>query len=180
MVLHLMVSDLFSFKKGTLLPDNNKLEYWKNIGIGDLTNFNIINRVTIKKNDWVELLKDSNKPTLLVINRAYLTLGKLYNQLDNNDLHLVLHDECHNTTSEQCHELLLKCHSLNIPIVGFSATPLRTGKNDKKKLLEIYNKNNNELNLLTDYNMIYAINKKLILPPEFYWYQIESYNKKKK
>jgi hypothetical protein len=51
-----ILSDLFSFKKGTLLPDNNKLEYWKNIGIGDLTNFNIINRVTIKKNDWVELL----------------------------------------------------------------------------------------------------------------------------
>ena len=176
-----ILSDLFSFKKNSIKVDNKKLEHWKNIGIGDLTNFNIINRVTIKKNDWIELLKESNKPTLLVINRAYLTLGKLYNKLDNNDLHLILHDECHNTSSIQCHDLLLKCHSLNIPIIGFSATPLRTGNDDKIKLLEIYSKvnNKNELNLLTDYNMIYAIDKELILPPEFYWYQIESYNKKK-
>ena len=176
-----ILSDFFSFTKGSIIADKTKLEYWKQIGIGDLTNFNIINRVTIKKNDWIELLKKSAKPTLLVINRAYLTLGKLYEKLNNNDLHLILHDECHNTSSHQCHNLLLKCHSLNIPIVGFSATPLRTGRDDKQKLLDIYGKNNNknELNLLTDYNMIYAINKKLILPPEFYWYQIESYNKKK-
>ena len=174
-----ILSDFFSFKKGDLSPDNKKLEHWKNNDIGDLTNFNIINRVTVKKHDWVELLKNATKSTLLVINRAYLTLGNLYNKLNNNDLHLVLHDECHNTTSEQCHKLLLKCKSLNIPIIGFSATPLRTGKNDKKKILEIYNKNIDELNLLTDYNMIYAINKELILPPEFYWYQIESYDKKK-
>jgi len=174
-----ILSDFFSFNKGNINADINKLNYWKNLGIGDLTNFDIINRVTIKKKDWVKLLKESIKPTLLIINRAYLTLGKLYDKLDNNDLHLILHDECHNTSSDQCHELLLKCKSLNIPIVGFSATPLRTGKDDKPRLLEIYSKSDNkdELNLLTDYNMIYAISQKLILPPEFFWYQLESYDK---
>lgn len=170
-----ILSDLFSFTCGKLEPDLDKLEYWKNLGVGDLTRYNIINRVTNKNKDWDKIMVNSTNPTLLVINRAFLTLGKKYKVFKNNDLDLVLHDECHNTTSNQCHEFLLQCKSLNIPIIGFSATPLRTGKYDKTRLLEIYSKeDSNELNLLTNYNMIYAINKKLILPPEFHWYQLES------
>jgi hypothetical protein len=173
-----ILSDLFSFTKNKLEPDIEKLKYWKEKGLVDLTNFNIINRVTNKNKNWDSELRKSKKPTLLVINRAFLTLGKKYNIFNYDDLHLILHDECHNTTSLQCHEFLTKARSLDIKIVGFSATPLRTGKFDKTKLLEIYSKEDkNELNLLTNYNMIYAISKNLILPPEFYWYQIETYNK---
>lgn len=174
-----ILSDLFSFKRGDVQADMEKLLYWKNKGIGDLTKFNIINRVTIKKKDWDKLLIDSKGPTLLVINRAFLTLGKKYKSFQKHNLDLVLHDECHNTSSSQCHEFLVKCKSLGVPVVGFSATPLRTGKDDKPKLLEIYGNKDNELELLTNYNMIYAISKNLILAPEFYWYQIESYNKEK-
>lgn len=172
-----ILSDLFSFKKGKIEPDIEKLEHWKKTGIVDLTNFNIINRVTNKNKNWIDEFTNSNKPTLLVINRAFLTLGKKYNKFKFANLDLILHDECHNTPSLQCHEFLLKAKLLQVKIVGFSATPLRTGKMDKPKLLEIYGFNN-ELNLLTNYNMIYAISKNLILPPEFYWYQIESYEKK--
>ena len=170
-----ILADLFGFDKNNkLIPDENNIKYWKENGICDLTNVNIINRVTIKDKDWDKLLVNSNKSTLLVINRAFLTLGKKYNNFSKNNLHLVLHDECHNTSSLQCHEFLLKITSLNVPIIGFSATPLRTGKNDKPKLLEIYGYNDN-LKLLTNYNMIYAISNNLILPPEFYWYQIDDY-----
>ncbi len=177
-----ILSDLFSFTKGSLLPDKSKLEYWKSIGIGDLTGFDIINRVTVKKKDWADLLCKATKPTLLVINRAFLTVSSIYNKIGKSDCNLILHDECHNTSSIQCHQFLTRCKGLAIPIVGFSATPLRTGHDDKPKLLEIYGKPNSpdELNLLTNYNMIYAISKELILPPEFYWYQIESYNKENK
>jgi superfamily II DNA or RNA helicase len=130
----------------------------------------------------MDLLINSKEPTLLVINRAYLTSGKQYNKITNGLISLVLHDECHNTSSAQCHEFLLKCKKHQIPIVGFSATPLRTGKDMIKPLLEIYANSVNplKLNLLTDYNMIFAISNNLILPPDFYWYQIESYNKIKK
>jgi superfamily II DNA or RNA helicase len=174
-----ILSDLFSFSKGKLEADMNKLKYWKTKGIADLTKFHIINRVTNKDKNWNEELKKSDKPTLLVINRAFLTLGKKYSIFESNDLDLILHDECHNTSSLQCHDFLKRAKSLQVKIVGFSATPLRTGKFDKTKLLEIYAKKDkpNELNLLTNYNMIYAISKNLILPPEFYWYQLESYVK---
>jgi superfamily II DNA or RNA helicase len=176
-----ILKDLFSFKNGNLECDMNKLKKWKEMGIGDLTNFNIINRVTYKDKNWHKELIESNKPTLLVINRAYLTQNKLYKIFTKDNIHMVLHDECHNTSSIQCHDFLLKCKSLQVPVIGFSATPLRTGKYDKPKLLEIYGKpdKKEELHLLTDFNMIYAINKKLILAPEFYWYEIQSYNKEK-
>lgn len=172
-----ILKDLFDFKNGDLVPDTKKFEEWKKSGLCDLTNFNIINRVTVKSKDWHEELKKSTKPTLLVINRAYLTLDKLYKSFTKNDIDLILHDECHNTSSLQCHDFLTYCKSLTIPIVGFSATPVRSGKNDKDKLLEIYacKDDKTKLNLITDYNMIYAISNKLILPPEFFWYQIEKY-----
>jgi len=147
-----------------------------------LTKFDIINRVTIKKNDWVDKLLTAKKPVFIVINRAYLTSGTNYQKITKKNLSLILHDECHNTSSEKCNNFLKHCKSQDIPIVGFSATPVRSSKKDKEKLLEIYSSkdNNKQLNLLTNYSMMYAIKQKLILPPEFHWYNIDSYNKLKK
>ena len=174
-----ILADLFDFKKNSSIANQQNILKWKAWGLCDLTNFEIINRVTIKEKDWVELLNNSVKPTLLVINRAYLTLGKKYKEL-NKDLTLVLHDECHNTSSNQCHEFLLDCKNNNVPIIGFSATPVRAGKNDLDKLKEIYGKEDGKtLNLLTNYNMIYSISKDLILPPEFHWYQFDTFKEKK-
>lgn len=178
-----ILADLFHFKKGILVQDDKILQEIKEKGICNITDFNIINRVTNKNKDWHKILKESISPTLLVINRAFLTLGenKLYKKFTRDDIDLVLHDECHNTTSVQCHDFLLYMKEINIKIVGFSATPLRTGKFDKSKLLQIYANPDNDtlLNLLTNYNMIYSIQQGLILPPEFYWYQIENTKKQK-
>jgi len=179
-----ILADLFEFnKKGTLIRDNTNLIKLKNKGVCDITDFNIIDRVIDKTKDWDVKIKESKIPTLLVINRAFLTLGKnkLYKNFIKNDIDLVLHDECHNTTSNQCHDFLLYMKSLKVPIIGFSATPLRTGKFDKSKLSEIYPhpKDNKTFLLLTNYNMIFSIQQKLILPPEFFWYQIDSTKKHK-
>lgn len=163
--------DLFDFNNNE--PNKNKINEWKKLGIADLTNINIINRATIKKSDWGDILKKSTSNTLIVINRAFLTREKIYKKLNNEDISLILHDECHNTTSKQCNNFLKYCKDYNIPIVGFSATPLRTGKDDLSKLMEIYPSENNSLKLLTNYNMIEAIQSNLILPPMFYWYKIE-------
>ena len=174
-----ILADLFDFKKNSSLANQQNILKWKAWGLCDLTNYDIINRVTLKERDWVELLNNAVKPTLLVINRAYLTLHKKYKEL-NKDLTLVLHDECHNTSSNQCHEFLLDCKNNNVPIIGFSATPVRAGKNDLDKLRDIYGKKDGKtLNLLTNYNMIYSISKDLILPPEFHWYQFDTFKEKK-
>lgn len=163
-----ILTDLFDFNTGGGEANKDNIKYWKEKGIVDLTNFNIINSATKKDTKWVNKVNESKKPTLLVINRAYLTKGSKYKKLNN--LSLILHDECHNTTSVQCHRFLLNQKRKSIPIVGFSATPLRTGKNDLPKLKEIYD---NPDPLLTNYNMIYSIGLGLILPPEFFWYHID-------
>lgn len=172
-----ILKDLFDFKDNKI--NTQKLEEWKNDGIGDLTQFNIIDRVTIKQKDWVKLLNKTTEPTLLVINRAYLTLNSDYKNINNIDL--IIHDECHSSTSTLCHTFLLHFKNKKVPIVGFSATPLRSGKTDgefnKDKLLEIFS-DNNKLKLLTDYNMIYSIEQKLILPPKFFWYNMQTYQSK--
>lgn len=166
-----ILADLFAFDDNVEL-----LQKWKQLGIADLTEWNIINRVTNKKKDWIQLLTDAKQSTLLVINRAFLTNNMLYKKINNKILHLVVHDECHNTSSVQCHKFLTHCIKLKIPIVGFSATPLRAGKHDKELLLKIYGKNN-QLNLLTNYNMIHAIDTKLILPPVFHWFEMSANDK---
>jgi superfamily II DNA or RNA helicase len=171
-----ILKDLFDFTKGTHKPNINKIKEWKDKNIANLTNFEFINAVTIKNKKWVNKLT-INKPILVVINRSFLTSSE-YKKI--NHLDLILHDECHNTTSDKCHEFLTHFTKNKIPIIGFSATPIRTHKNSLLKLLEIYHQpdNKNKLNILTNYNMIYSISNDLIVPPEFIWFQIESYNDK--
>lgn len=168
-----ILKDLFDFTKNGNEPNKYNILKWKHKGIADLENVDFINRVTIKKNNWMHNLIESRKATVLVINRAYLTADINKYDMMKDNIKLILHDECHNTSSERCNQFLLKAKEYNIPIVGFSATPLRTGKNDKDKLLEIYGDSNGFLKLLTNYNMIYAIQQNLILAPEFYWYNVE-------
>lgn len=188
-----ILADLFGFQpvKGiydvSMVDENNKKE-WKRLNIIDLNKFEVINRVTQSGLDWDEtMMTVTKKPKILVINRAYLTRPSMYKKLTKNHLGMVLHDECHSSTSKLCYDFLKYCSDEDIPIVGFSATPLRAGKtkvNNKmesnlSRLLNIYGKEGN-LNILTNYNMIYAISNKLILPPKFYWYQFELENEDKK
>ena len=189
-----ILADLFGFKtiKGidlNLVDENNKKE-WKRLNIVDLDNIDVINRVTVKCLDWDKLLtEDSIKPKLLVINRAYLTRPKMYKKIIDKHIGMILHDECHSSTSNLCYDFLIHCKKYNIPTIGFSATPLRTGTTSSRtgvntesniqKLLNIYGiekEKNIILNLLTNYSMINSISCDLILPPKFYWYLFDKTN----
>ena len=164
-------SDLFKFNKDEL-DQLDVLMFWKQKNICNLLNIEIINRITIKKNDWIQEF-NSNTPKLLVINRAYLTLHKDYEHIIHNNF-IILHDECHNTSSDLCFEFLSFFKNKNIPIIGFSATPLRSCKNEEiTRLLSIYGIS---CNLLTNYNMLHAIKEKLILPPNFSWFELKNKN----
>ena len=189
-----ILADLFGFKtaKGidlNLVDENNKKE-WKRLNIVDLDNIDVINRVTVKCLDWDKLLtEDSIKPKLLVINRAYLTRPKMYKKIIDKHIGMILHDECHSSTSNLCYDFLVHCKKYNIPTIGFSATPLRTGTSSSRtgvktesniqKLLNIYGIEKEKiiiLNLLTNYSMINSISCDLILPPKFYWYLFDKTN----
>lgn len=193
-----ILADLFGFQqiKGTYdvskVDEENK-KLWKKLGIIDLDQFDVINRVTQSGLDWDDLMKNvSKKPKILVINRTYLTRPSMYKKLTKKQIGLVIHDECHSSTSRLCWDFIKYCTDQTIPLVGFSATPLRSGKikinesmeSNFKRLLDIYgiddeSGKNLKLNLLTNYNMIYAIERNLILPPKFYWYQFELTNEEK-
>ena len=154
-----ILKDMFDF------GSHDKINKWKKMGIVDLTNTKIINRVTIKERNWINEFNDT-QPCLLVINRAYLTSSD-YKSLDN--INIVLHDECHNTPSAKCFEFLEYMKHKDVPIIGFSATPIRSNLNELERIKEIYSIND-KIHLLTDYNMIHSISENLILAPEFYWY----------
>ncbi len=151
---------------------------WKENNLIDMANVKIVDRITNKSNkskNWMEEV-DKEKSNIILINRAYITVTKeTYNKIENGEIDLILHDECHNTVSRECYNFLRTMKEKAIKIVGFSATPLRTGKtngeDNRERLMEIYGKEG-KLNLITNYNMIYAISNKLILPPKFIWYNL--------
>ena len=178
-----ILKDLFAFNT-KYDGANTRLLEWKEKGIGDLTMFNIIDRVTIKKYDWVNLLNNSCGPTLVVINRAFLTSARSKHR-NIKLLTAIIFDECHSSTSVQSHNFLKHWKDQAVPIIGYSATPLRSGKTcgelNKDKLLELFHcpDNPSKLNLLTNFNMIYSINAGLILPPKFFWYTIDNYKSRK-
>jgi superfamily II DNA or RNA helicase len=167
--------DLFKFKcNKDELEQLDVLMDWKQKNICNLLDTQIINRITIKKKNWIKEFSGA-KPQLLVINRAYLTLNKGYEDISHNNF-IILHDECHNTSSDQCFEFLSYFKNNNVPIIGFSATPLRSCKKEEiSRLLDIYGIDG-ELNLLTDYNMLHAMQEKLILPPNFSWFELKNKN----
>ena len=61
-----------------------------------LKKFNIINLAEKKIKCWYDRVNEfkKRKPTLLIINRAYLTTNKNYEKINLN-IHLIIHDECH-------------------------------------------------------------------------------------
>jgi superfamily II DNA or RNA helicase len=168
-----ILNDLFSL--------DNKIEQeklftlWRENKLIDMNNFNIIDKINDKNKKWLDEL-DENKINIIVINRAFISVCKeTYKKITKEKIGLILHDECHNAVSYECFNFLNEMKKKDIIIVGFSATPLRTGKtkgiNNKERLIEIYGEDN-KLNILTNYNMIYAIQNNLILPPKFIWYSL--------
>lgn len=153
---------------------NRIINEWKEKGICDLTNINIIEKVINKKKDF-NFMNDNNN-VLLIINRAFLDsckdFYKKFNKVD-----LILHDECHSTSSKSCKQFLN--HFKNTKMVGFSATPVRTGKQQLKDIINIYGDGTN-LTLLTNYSLLKSIENKYILPPVFNWYTFDNYYNDKK
>ncbi|ARF11867.1 type III restriction enzyme, res subunit [Klosneuvirus KNV1] len=173
-------------KEGKYILSTKIIDDWKNKGIIDLNKFHIIDCVNDKPKSIFKDLHTINKPKLLIINNKFLTLRDYENILSNEPMFidsdddsqkeiigqrvaLVILDECHSISAPQTYKTLkfLK-YKKKVPIIGFSATPLRPKA--EVKLCDIFsktfdiNKKNKKLNIISTYNLVDAIQDEVILP----------------
>ncbi len=90
------------------------------------------------------------KPIILVVNRSYIAYKKKYLNI-NRKFGLLIHDECHSAVAPQTYAFLQVLKSQQTRMIGFSATPIRDGEDQKQKLLSIFGK------ILTNFHLKDAI-----------------------
>jgi superfamily II DNA or RNA helicase len=173
-----ILKDLFFDREGEII-ENKKMSFKKN-DIIDLDQFNIIVKLNfIKKEGEKEFkinnkIKDvklsSSKPTIMIVNTDFLKALDKEECIDYEDTNIVIFDECHGVSAPKFHTLIKKIKYENkIPIIGFSATPLR--EKAEQKLLDIFSSTydkdlkNKKLNIISNYDFIQAIKDDVILPP---------------
>jgi superfamily II DNA or RNA helicase len=148
--------------------DEPKKELLKMHKVIDLDKFKIIDRVNIKKKS---IKLDNILPTILVINTDYLKVLDKHNEIDYDDLNMIILDECHSVSACKLYNMLHKVkYEYKVPIIGFSATPLRSKA--ENKLLDIFSlsyieEDNKRLNIISNYDLITAIKDDIILPPYY-------------
>ena len=147
---------------------------WKYNDIIDIDQFELYEFVDNKDKLWYDKINSQTpKPKLIIINRTFLTLNNKYNLIINNKPVLIIHDECHSAINKTTTKFYLYAKSTwKSTFIGFSATPLKTGKTNKKNNYELLNElyNNpidNSLNILANYNINRAISNTIIIKPKF-------------
>lgn len=156
---YLFVSSRINILKNIFFDE--KSEFWK-YGI-DLENYNIVDLVygNLNLNNY-----SSSKPNIIVVNIQYLKNifenTNYYNKLVDK-LKLVIFDECHNISAPTVFEFMNNIKEKNIPIIGFSATPMRTTKTAKENFKEIFSIDD-KVNLISTYDLFEGIIDEYILP----------------
>lgn len=120
----------------------------------------LISNYSINKDpNWFHTISNHrfwNKPSLIIINRAYLTSDNKYEKIKER-IDLVIHDECHsikNVTTQKFYKWLLEKYP-SIRCIGFSATP-----NIHFKPFT---------NFLSKFSIYDAFNDDVILPAKIGW-----------
>ncbi len=159
----------FSKKKnedGTIESVKNTENYrkWRDYGIIDMYQFEIINLVTEKPMNWVKLLnKETDKPKFIIVNRAFLTTNsndkkyKFKYEEVNYEVapKLIVHDECHSTAAPRTYELLLHMkEKWSSKIQGLSATPYREGLTKTKISIELKEENKEKWETMNNINRL--------------------------
>ena len=129
------------------------------------------NRTSILEN--IETIKNINRKKIFLINPQFIISrnSKKYELLPKPNL--IIHDECHSISGNYVYKFLEYYKNLNCKIVGLSATPIRNIKNQKNydKIKSIYSLNN-QINIISNYEVIKAIVNKDILNIEIFWYEV--------
>lgn len=156
----------------------NKFKKYKELNQFNIDNFdNIIDLVNNK--NLVPSNFDDTKSNLVIINIQFLkSLMKeknkdYFNKLIKN-LKLIVFDECHNISAPSVYKFFkyIKQNTI-IPIIGLSATPVRTQKKAREKSQEIFSKDDNNINIIYNFDMFDGIKTNTILPFKIHKYKFK-------
>jgi len=149
--------------------NSNKLITFKNNNVINLDNFHIINRVHNKNKN---IVISKTKPTILIVNNDYLKAIHKNNKINYSNVNFVILDECHSISAPKFYSVLETIkYTHKIPVIGFSATPLR--EKAENNLINIFSTSmmlsdtNKKLNIISNYDFINAIKDNIILPPYY-------------
>lgn len=175
-----ILKDLFFNKDGSI--NNSKKDFLKHNDIIDLDNYRIIvklnfikteNNVEYVVNNKTKKIKLSKKrPSILIVNTDYFKALDFSKSIKYNRCNLIIFDECHGVSAPKFYNVIRNIkYDHKIPIIGFSATPLRDKA--ENKLQDIFSKTmkkdslNKKLNIISNYDFINAIKDEVILPPYY-------------
>jgi superfamily II DNA or RNA helicase len=168
--IYMFVSSRINILKDIFFNNEKKEEYKKyNV---DLDKYAIIDLVydNIKNNSI-----SKTKPNIIVANIQYLKIiqddEEYFNKIIKN-LKLVVFDECHNISAPSVFNFMKEIQKKLIPILGFSATPMRTTKDAKANFKSIFSIDN-KVNMISTYDLFEAIIDDYILPFKIKQYEFK-------
>lgn len=133
------------------------------------SDFNVLNYVRSQLTQR-DVKLHPHKPTLLIINNASLKLLK--NKLETSQfemaMQLLIVDECHSSGAKGNYDFLKQIfHDRSIPMMGFSATPVRKSKVVKSRIATLYG-DGESINFIGTYTLIDSIKDGISLPFKYY------------
>jgi len=125
------------------------------------------------RND-IELLNEKlsyDKPVFLITNIDSIMYKEKYKNIVNNKFGMIILDECHSSGAEHTFSMLSYFieNWLNFKfLAGFSATPIRQESRKIKRTKELFG-DGNYIRFISRMSAEDAIDKEIIVPPEFFW-----------
>ena len=162
-----ILNQIFHFNDAD--KQKNKFKKYKELNQFNIDNFDTIVDLVNNKNLNAKKF-DENKSNLVIINIQFLKSlmknkhSEYYNKLIKN-LKLIVFDECHNISAPSVYNFFKYIkQNTSTPIIGLSATPVRTQKKAREKSQEIFSKDDNNINIIYNFDMFEGIKTNTILP----------------
>jgi superfamily II DNA or RNA helicase len=153
--------------------DDKKKKFWKDNDIIDLDLFNIIDCVVDKPKEK-HIKFDKKKHNLIIINTDYFRTICKYetvNEYITENTEYVTVDECHCISGDKIYAILEELkYDYKIPIIGFSATPIRPTKKSESNSITLFSKTtkrdskDKKIKLIYSYDLLRAIQDNVVLP----------------
>jgi len=155
--------------------DENKFQ--KCINGGLIQDFSYYDLKTFynKKMELNEINKENIKPLFVITNVDSIIYDERYQEILKDKFGMIIVDECHSAGALETYKFLkfAKDHWTNLKsMIGFSATPIRKDFEKFQRMTELFG-DGMIINFLYRMSLVEAIDKKIIVPPKFYWVETQ-------